>query len=182
MEDQLDVSDEQYRITDLYLVPVNALQAQPTRMTALFCLLVAALIDALSLLFAVSLRKRKPLWKRRSLTFTKMEDFAPQIYASLPGVSDVEQELSKFLNCFVPSPETECDGYMMCTELSAVREYYALVALLCQVNLAKVVPESLLKSEGDEGREILLLRARFVFWANAEISDSNVEERKVSTA
>lgn len=178
-EEQLALSERQFQITDLYLVPVHALRDSTTRMTAFFCLFVAALIDLLSLLFALSLRKRKPLWKRRSLTLAGMDDFVPLIYASLPAVSGVEQALSEFLSCFMPCPETESEGYMMCAELVKVREYYALVALLCQVNLAKVVPETLMKTEGEEERECLLLKARFVFWANSVIGQGNGQERKV---
>lgn len=180
-EEQLDVSDEQYRITDLYLVPVNAIRDTATRMTAFFCLLVAALIDALSLLFAVSLRKRKPLWKRSSLVFTRMEDYIPQIYASLPKEQEAVSVLTDFIMLFEPSPETECDGYIMCAKLQEVREYYPLVALLCQVNLAKVVSESIFKPECEEG-ELLLLRARFVFWLNAEISENRICDRRKKTA
>ncbi|MBE5874674.1 MAG: hypothetical protein E7287_09775 [Lachnospiraceae bacterium] len=178
---KLPAGDERYQITDLYLVPVKALQDTGTRMTAFFCLFVATLIDALSLLFAVSLRKRKPLWKRRSLVFTRMEDYIPQIYASLPKEQEAVQVLTDFLKLFEPSPETECDGYIMCAKLQKVRDYYPLVALLCQVNLAKVVSESIFKPESEEG-DLLLLRARFVFWLNTEINENRICDRRKKTA
>lgn len=178
---RLPIDDERYRLTDLYLVPVKALQDTGTRMTAVFSLFVAALIDALSLLFAVSLRRRKPLWKRKSLVFAGMDDFTPQIYASLPKDREQSCALADFLSWFEPSPETECDGYIMCAKLEEVKEYYPLVALLCQVNLAKVITESMLNPDGGE-RELLLLKARFVFWVNSQIDESRSSERRKRTA
>ncbi len=171
-EEQLSYEDQRYQITDLYLVPIRALQSEATGMTAFFCFGVAALTDILSVLFAVSLRGRKPLWKRGNLVFAGLEDYVPQIYASLPPVERPAGALAEFLSHFVPSPETEYDGYMMCTDVKEVSAYYPLVALLCQTNLAKLVPGSFLE-EGAEEQELLLLKARFVFWANSVIYEEN---------
>lgn len=176
-EEQIDFSDERYQITDLYLIPISALRDTSTQMTAVFCLGVAALIDMLSVLFAISLRKRKPLWKRQSLMFSNLEDYAPQIYASLPPVLHPVQALAEFLSYFAPSPETEYDGYMMRGDMANMSGYYSLVAVLCQLNLAKVVPEELVKPDTAKtlevpgGQEVLLLKARFVFWANSVICE-----------
>lgn len=177
-EKQISFSDEQYLITDLYLIPIQAFRDSATRMTAVFCLGVAALVDLLSLLFAISLRKRKPLWKRRSLLFVGPEDYIPQIYAALPTVYVQEsgmrttvasaQMLAEFIACFLPSPETEGDGYMMQMKRRDLGSYEALAAVLCQLNLAKLVPAGFLGNE----EELLLLKARFVFWANSVIYES----------
>lgn len=175
-EEQISYSDVHYAITDLYLIPVQALMDSATRMTAFFCLGIAALIDMLSVLFAISLRKRKPLWKRRTLMLSSQEEYTPQIYASLPGPDTPTQALTEFLGHFAPSPETEADGYMMQAEADALAGYQALVALLCQINMAKLVPAGLLENE----KELLLLKARFVFWANAMIYEENSGEREVS--
>lgn len=172
--EQISLSDSEYVITDLYLIPVQALRDPTTKMTALFCLGVAALIDMLSVLFAISLRKRKPLWKRHTLVFCNQEDYAPQIYASLPAMMKPDQAFAEFLSRFVPSPETECDGYMMRANMKDLNGYYPLVALLCQINLAKLVPEGLLTEEASEDEEMLLLKARFVFWANSMIYEEKV--------
>lgn len=159
-QEQGNISDQNYDITDLYLLPIKALQNDTTKMTAFFSLAVAALIDCLSLLFAISLRGRKPLWKRRTLLFNTPEEYTPLIFASLPGNKFPADELAAFLNHFQPSPETENDGYMLMTSMDSLVDYKTLAALLCQVNLAKVVLAE---------QPILLLRARFVFWANSVI-------------
>lgn len=167
----LSFSDSRFQITDLYLVPIKALGDGSSRMTALFCLFVAALIDSLSVLFAVSLRRRKPLCRRRTLLFSNFEDFEPQIYASLPKCTVPSDALAGFLANFRSSPQTEADGYMMLADINTLNGYHALSALLCQINLAKTVPAGLYQNEAD----VLLLKARFVFWANTVIYESRLE-------
>lgn len=174
--ERISLSDSRYAITDLYLIPIEALRNADTQMTALFCLGMAAMVDMLSLLFAVSLRKRKPIWERRTLLFCRLEELTPQIYASLPALPQHGQALSDFLAYFDPSPETEGDGYMMRADAEHLKGYCSLVALLCQINMAKLVPASVWDDGAEEGKESLLLKARFVFWANSII----YEEKRAS--
>lgn len=174
--EQISFTDMRYQITDLYLIPVQALRNPDTGTTALFCLAVAALIDALSLLFAVSLREKKPLWKKQALLFGNLEDYAPYIYGALPADCEPTDALADFINTFIPSPQTEQDGYMMQADVAVTNRYGALAALLCQLNLAKIVPSEFADSSNPS--EILLLKARFVFWANSVI----YEERKKANA
>lgn len=174
---QLAFDNSRYRLTDLYLIPVEALKALDTRMTALFCLFVAALIDGLSLVFAISLRAKKPLWKRHRLPLVGLEEYAPLIYAALPANVSPAQALAEFMSCFQPSPQTEADGYMMQTDIKLLEGYGALMALLCQTNLAKLVPAGFLENES----ELLLLRARFVFWADTIIYEERSAHTKAET-
>ncbi|MGN1148259.1 MAG: hypothetical protein ACI4TB_07540 [Lachnospiraceae bacterium] len=174
-EEQLSFSDARFQITDLYLIPIKALQDTDTKLTALFCLAVAALIDVLSVLFAISLRGRKPLWGKRTLFWSSFEDYAPQIYASLPADTAVASSLTEFLSFFKPSPQTEGDGYMMYAKLDTLAGFYPLTALLCQINLAKIIPAGFSQNETD----ILLLKARFVFWANEIIYEKGSHDKEV---
>ena len=164
-DEQLSYTNQAYLITDLYLVPIQALQQIDTRMTALFCLGVAALIDTLSVLFALSLRKKAPLWKRRLLPPYNMDDYEHLIYASLPDPFSPIPSLADFLQGFRPSPLTETEGYMLQREAKDLAGFQTLAALLCQLNLAKFIPPGFL----DNDVELLLLKARFVFWANTKI-------------
>lgn len=189
-DEALSFTDERFLLTDLYLIPIRSLTDSSTRLTALFCLTVAALIDFLSVLFAVSLRKRTPLYKRRSLLGSGFADYETQIFATLPAGCEPDSALSDFLQAFRPSPETEADGYMMQTDLNGLSAYYPLVALLCQLNLARIVPaaypegvsaslqETSLSTETTTA-EVLLLKARFVFWANELIYHTRTKERTV---
>lgn len=169
---KLDFSDPRYQITDLYFVPIIALKQEDTLLTARFSLLFAGLIDILSLLFAISLRARKPLWKRHTLLFNHMEEYEPLIMACLPSANDSLQSLSEFLSHFIPSPHTEPEGYMLRGNPQALQQYNALIALLCQTNLAKLLPAGFQGNEEDT----LLLKARFVFWANAKIYEEQMYE------
>lgn len=177
-DQQLNPSESRFQIMDLYLIPVQALIGEDTKTTAFFCLGVAGLIDGLSVLFAVAIRKKKPVWKRHFLISTNPEDYLPQICATLPtwnGNGDLStQSLAEFLAWFGPSPETEQDGYMMQASMQNLEGFYPLVALLCQINLAKVIPAGLFENE----TETVLLRAKFVFWANTLIYEENIERER----
>lgn len=178
-QEQLSLSDARFQITDLYLIPVEALTSPDTKTTALFCLAVAALIDALSVLFAISIRKKKPIWKKHFLLCSNPEEYYPQICAALsmgntPATFSriqATEALSSFLSHFYPSPETEQDGYMMQADMAVLAGYYPLIALLCQINLAKVIPAGFCGNCS----ETVLLRAKFVFWANHVIYEESKE-------
>ena len=167
---QISLKDDAYLITDLYLIPIKALQDNSTKTIAFFCFMIAALIDTLSVLFAFSTRPAKPLWKRHLLPGSNPQDYKTSIYASLPAVSNPGRALEGFLAHFEPSPETESDGYMLRADLGHLTEYQSLAALLCQLNLAKILPAGYLNSD----TPLLFLKARFVFWSNHII----YEERK----
>lgn len=169
---KLNASDSRYQIADLYFIPIIALQQEDTHLTARFFLLFAGLIDILSLLFAVSLRARKPIWKRRTLLFNHLEEYEPLIYAALPTKDGSLQPLADFLAHFVPSPHTEAEGYMLCGNPDNLQPYNALIALLCQTNLAKLLPAGF----DDNASNTLLLKARFVFWANTKIYEEQMYE------
>lgn len=155
-------TDPRFVITDLYLIPIQALTDESTRTTALFCFAVAALIDTLSVVFAVSLKGKKPLWKKHFLLRLDMEELAPYLCAALPQSASTGFALADFLSHFVPSPDTESDGYMLRGIMDTLDGYYPLTALLCQLNLAKILPPGFHQNE----EECLLLKARFVLWAN----------------
>lgn len=171
-KEQLSYSDPRFSITELYLVPVRALKEPSERMTAAFCLAAAALIDLLSVLFAVSLRRRRPLFERRSLLGSRFSDYAPQILAALPAAKEPAGTLRDFLGIFSPSPLTEADGYMLMAPTKSLTAYFPLAALLCQFNLARIVPSGFFENT----EEVLLLKARFVFWANHMIHETQFSE------
>ena len=80
-----------------------------------------------------------------------------------------EMALQEFLSSFSPSPDTEADGYMMQAKYGQIENWRNLVALLCQINLAKMInTENRMKEDA-----IVLLKARFVFWANSEVGKAN---------
>lgn len=158
---RISLTDGAYQITDVYIIPMTALTNAETRMTALFCLVMAGLVDGLSVLFAISLRGKSPLWKKRLLPLAPMDErYLSQIYAALPPGTAPTNGFRSFLQCFAPSPETEAQGYMLRASLEELAPFSLLAALLCQINLAKIVPAEV------DNKEYLLLKAGFVFWVN----------------
>lgn len=167
---QIALTDDAYQITDLYLIPILSLTAEETKLTALFCLSMAGLVDGLSVIFAISLRGKKPLWNKRTLPVTPMDErYISQIYASLPPDDTYANGFRFFMQSFVPSPETEPQGYMLRAPLEELSHYGRLAALLCQINLAKIIREA------GSGKEVLLLKAGFVFWVNDMIYQAKLE-------
>ncbi len=160
-KEQISLSDQAYRITDLYFIPIMALTAEETKLTALLSLAMAGLVDGLSLLFALSLTGKKPLWNKRLLPTAPMDErYIMQIYASLPPDDTYPNGFRRFLQCFTPSPETEAQGYMLRASMEEISSFSLLSALLCQINLAKILRDE------TTGKEYLLLKAGFVFWVN----------------
>ncbi len=168
--EQHSLSDKAYQITDLYLIPITAFTMEETKLTALFCLGMAGLVDGLSVLFAISLRGKRPLWNKRILPTAPMDErYIPQIYASLPPEHSYTNGLRRFLQSFVPSPETESQGYMLRAPLEELASFSLLAALLCQINLAKII-------QGDaSSKEHLLIKAGFVFWVNEMLYQEQTE-------
>ena len=160
-KEQISPSEAAYGITDLYLIPITAFIAEETRMTSLFCLGMAGLVDGLSVLFAISLRGKKPLWNKRLLPSAPMDErYISQIYASLPPDDTYTNGFRRFLQSFVPSPPTEPQGYMLRAPLEELSHFSLLAALLCQINLAKII-----QADASD-KQYLLLKASFVFWVN----------------
>lgn len=159
-------NEENYEIMDLYLIPIYALSDSKTRMMAFFCLGMAGLIDLLSVLFAISLKGRKPLWEKKVIFASWVDEYASQIYAMLNKEVPKEQALQEFLAAFSPSPESETEGYMMQANFDTISDWRNLLALLCQINMAKIMPAGMLENDNPT----VLLKARFVFWANNEIA------------
>lgn len=63
-----------------------------------------------------------------------------------------------FISLFSASPSTLSRGYSLAADRAALAPYERVVALLCQLDLGRIEP--------GEGGETVLLRSRFLLFAN----------------
>lgn len=157
----LNAADPTLQITDLHLRPLLDLAVPERQGMAWFCLGLAALIDGLTLAFSLACRRKPTLLTARSPRRALGENgqvLAAQLAASLPSGRDPLDELELFLTHFSASPGTLPRGYSLAAGRAALAPYERVVALLCQLDLARIEP-------GDEG-ETVLLRSRFLLFAN----------------
>lgn len=192
----LSAADERYIIYDLYILPLKNLVEADTAGMARFCLLMAALIDLLTVLFAVATRDRRPLLlARKTRTLTQNgTHFAEQVYTSLllGGGENATERLGIFLERFEVSESTAKNGYSLCARKSALAGFTQLLSLLCQFNFARVIPaeayRELMRGNtrgteaeplyGEEesgemvqsGDDMVLLKSSFQLWANEKLS------------
>lgn len=140
-------------LPDPYLQPVYAV-AQDLNANAILCLLIAVLVDGLSVLFALmSMGTRSMLLPGARLFSRRGLSFSSQVYAAL-GSENACVKLDAFLKLFSPSPTTVSKGWVMQAEEETLKEYSRLMALLYQAKLA---------GKPEDGT-IVLLHQRFVNW------------------
>ncbi|MBC8546675.1 hypothetical protein H8711_06965 [Clostridiaceae bacterium NSJ-31] len=194
-EADLSADAAEYLIHDLYLLPLVNLTAADTAGMARFCLLMAALIDLLTILFSLVTRRERPV---HTLTRTKQVVnnealFARQVYGCLmfcPGEGGATERLGAFLRRFSVSEVTADNGYSLYATKSSLEGHGQLLALLCQLNYARIIPAesydelrrdrcraadgeplcTFIPGFDDPREEIILLRSSFQYWANEQLS------------
>lgn len=140
-------------LPDPYLQPVKEIVVNHSP-NALLCLVIAVLVDGLSILFALMamggrsmLMPGSRLFRRRGISFSS------QVYAALDS-EDACKKLGEFLKLFAPSPATVSKGWVMQAEEETLGDYARLMSLLYQAKLA---------GKPEEGT-VVLLHKRFVNW------------------
>ena len=181
------VEAKSYELQDIYVLPILRLLQSDTRKMAVLCLTIALLTDVLSLIFALMYVPDKEHLKIKSVD--DMIDRENPVFekniASALGMSMLSQQndslvgnelgeielkrLADFIDRFQVSPTTLKRGFSLQTEVENVEEYQVLVALLCQLKLAKYVSkeEFETKYKGSTTSDVLLLKTNFVYWCNS---------------
>lgn len=154
-------ADPALQITDLHLKPIFDLAAPERQSMALFCLGLAALMDGLTLTFSLVCRRRRTLLYSRTPSPALSENgqvLAAQLAACLPAGRDPLDELELFLAQFAASPATLPRGSSLAAPRPALTAYERLIALLCQLDLARI--------EQNETGDAVFLRTNFLLFAN----------------
>lgn len=183
------VEKQNYVIYDMYTLPIINIMTKNTRPMALFCFILAALVDLLSILFAFIVRKRPSALtqnKVSALFHGGDEALSELIHDSLSlglvrikNISLLESHkpeniilgLCMFLNEFETSNIAIHEGYsMICDEIN-VHAFSELVSVLNQCNFLKIISKKELFNE-DSDEKVVLLKTKFVVWASKRISET----------
>lgn len=160
-------------LPQIYLLPFLALFSAGEWGTAWFCFGMAALVDGLTLLFAFSGREGQSLLNARrinSLFAGGGRQFTRQATACLPGDEPVTTQIAAFLAFFTTDESAMASGHSLAAPLNALRGWDRLIAFLCQTNLARILPAA------PDSPARLLLKTRFLLWANEQTDAKNVAE------
>ncbi len=142
-------------ITEVYLIPLQALLKGGITNPAYFCFAIAALVDGMTLILALSNIKSKPIWDRKWKQQPDYGELWEQIAGCTPEDQTVKEYINGFLAHFRVSEKTLFRGYLMNTQIRELSGYDTLTAVLCDSAHALIVNEE------------LFLKADIVYWMNA---------------
>ena len=196
-EKVVDASD--YTLEDIYVLPLIRLLSADTRKMALLCLLIAVLTDVLSLLFALMFCPDKEILEMKTVEELLDRDeplFEKNIAAALQlsrrheqgekmemvSVMDevAKERLADFLDYFETSSVALDSGYSMQASFAELGDYQALIALLCQLDLACILSDEEYQEllGAVDGGLLVLLKTRFLLWCNSQWESERIPNGK----
>lgn len=149
----IDINSEEFKLENMYILPIKNLFTKNTSLyIAWFCFSFAALIDGLTLLFALSHRgNSKTLLARRNSELVKNnEEYTEELLLSsliLHPINDENKSISeltlehlaRFLSAFKITDIEMPRGYSLYSPISRLTGYHIFLSVLCQFNLARVI-------------------------------------------
>lgn len=197
-ESNTSFDEVDYPLEDIYIIPILRLMQPDTSAIAFSCLLIAVLTDILSLLFAVM--SCPPFKVLKLHRYNKIlgdeklfeENIAPALSLSLnvqdgstmPDSRELKEEqlkcLASFIGLFEAVPNKLGKKYILYTNLNKLENYQSLIAILCQLKLAKIIPawkynkyatayngnKNSEINTSAESESIVLLKINFLLWCN----------------
>ena len=153
-------------ITEVYLLPLQALLKGGATNPAYYCFGIAALIDGMTLLLALSNISKKPVWNRKWKQQPDYQELWEQITNCARPTETTKEYIDGFLSHFTVSERTLFRGYLLYAQMDDLSEYSTLTALLCDSSHALVTNHE------------LFLKADIVYWMNVGgKSQQNKSER-----
>ena len=149
----VDLNEESYSLENMYVLPINNLFTNSSALrTAWFCFIFAALIDGLTLLFAlISSGNNRVLMAKRNKEISKNNEELTEdlLFSSLilhrvedTGKSTTQcclEHLANFLTPFKVTPVGTEEGFALYCPLNKLKDYQIFLSILCQFNLAKLI-------------------------------------------
>lgn len=201
-------NEEDYSLDDIYVIPILRLVQPDTSVIAFSCLLIAMLTDILSLLFAMMFCPPFKILKLRyynkmlndeklfeeNITSALSLSMNMQDGKTMPDSKELKEEqlkcLASFIGLFETVPNKLGKKYILYTSLDKLEDYQSLIAILCQLKLAKIIPawkynKYAAAYNGNKNNEtnaitedksIVLLRINFLLWCNKHWTVSDTDE------
>ena len=183
-----DIDPDSFTYENIYTLPIYSVFGNDVSTDAVISLILAVLVDILSLLFAMIFVKQKSILAARttSQAISMRDDlFEQSIAAALQlGIcakggsfsgqwneAEVER-LAGFMCCFKAADFASDQGYTLIAPRSALGNYEALTAFLCQFGLAKTLSAAELNilTGEDEAEPCVLLKTKFLLWVGEKSS------------
>lgn len=149
----IDLNSEEFVLENMYVLPMKNLFTKNSSLgMAWFCLAFAALIDDLTLLFALIQKENTCtlLAKENSDLVKNNEELTEELLLSSLILHPIRDEkkstvqlslehLAKFLTSFEITSIGMENGYSLYCPLEKLKEYQIFLSVLCQFNLAKII-------------------------------------------
>lgn len=149
----IDLNNQEFVLENMYILPIKNLFVKTNSLgIAWFCFAFAALIDGLTILFALMHRENtKTLLANSNNEIVKnSENLTEELLLSSLAFHPVSDEskssthlslehLAKFIKSFEITDIGMENGYSLYCPLDKLKEYQIFLSILCQFNLAKIV-------------------------------------------
>ena len=193
----VDLNAEDYSFENIYTLPIYAVLSGSFGADALVSLLLAVLVDVLSLLFAMIFVRGKSilsvsatdqaiaaderLFERNIVTAVRLSMVGEgRRYSTCPDIDEVADRLAEFVNRFRAVDIVTDKGFTLAADRDKVSDCEPLTAFLCQFGLAKLLTkeEMSLLSGVEEGSDTILLKTKFLLWVSERSGFTIKDERK----
>ncbi len=186
----------QYTFENIYTLPIYAVISGGFGTDALIALLLAVLVDVLSLLFAMIFVRSKSvlaaqsteqailgdelLFERNIVTAVRLGMCAEgRSFSDAPEFTEVADRLAEFICRFSAVDYASHKGFTLAAERERLSDHQQLVAFLCQFGLAKMLTAEEAKLlSGKESGDIVLLKTKFMLWVSEKSGCDMPEESK----
>ncbi len=191
------VDTDSYTFENIYTLPIYSVTSGGFYTDAAVSLILAVLVDVLSLMFAMIFVKGKSALAAKNTEQAVMGDdmlFERNIasairlsmcsegrrYSEQPDFSEIADRLGEFVSRFRAVDIAADKGFTMAADRGSLSDYEPLVAFLCQFGLARVLDggQMSLLSHNDSIGETVLLKTKFLLWVSEKTDFS--EEKRVS--
>ena len=191
-----EISCEDYAFENIYTLPIYAVISGGFGTDALIALLLAVLVDVLSLLFAMIFVRSKSvlaaqsteqamigdelLFERNIVTAVRLGMCAEgRTFSDAPEFSEITDRLAEFICRFSAVDYASDKGFTLAAERERLTDHQPLVAFLCQFGLAKMLTAEEAKLlSGEESGEIVLLKTKFMLWVSEKSCCDRQEQSK----
>lgn len=179
-----EVNADDLTFENIYTLPLVAVTSGAFGADAVISLLLAVLVDVLSLLFAMIFVKQKSVLAAKSTdqAITGNDSLFEQniitvlrlgmcgegrAFSEQPTFDEITDRLGEFLSRFSAVDFASDKGYTLSAERSGLTGYEPLVAFLCQFGLAKVLSteDAALFGVAADG-DTVLLKTKFMLWVS----------------
>lgn len=193
----IEVNIGDHSFENIYTLPIAAVLSGEYGADAMISLILAVLVDTLSLLFAMIFVRSKSalaakdtrqaiscddmLFQRNIVTAVRLgmcKDGEP--FSRCPDMNEIADRLGVYAASFRAVDFAADNGYTLAADRSELADFEALTAFLCQFGLAKILTvEEMTLLCGNEATETVLLKTKFILWLSER---SDISEVKQHTA